>query len=189
MQDLGEADVDVGDATDEQMFLMDAKLAAYFSTLRDSRSGTKSNRQDLCNFKMRVLALLEAFIKRAPTSPLLLALPVPLLTALATASKPGGDQALAERLAGLIQHRLCKSRPGSAELGPDNETLAAQLRRAMYLASRAPDKRVAAAAADVTCTFRRPQWPMRTLQLMCLQSLLRQHQPCCRTFSPRRSRA
>lgn len=147
MQATSEQGDGIDDATDEQMFRMDAKLAAYFSTLRDGRIGAKSNRQELINFKMRVLALLESFVKKCPTSPLLLAAPIPLLTTLAAASKPGGDRALAERVAGLLQHRLCKSRPEGGAV--DQEELAAQLRRAMYLATRSQDKRVLAAAAAV----------------------------------------
>lgn len=50
--------------SDEAMFRMDAKLAAYFAAAQQSRRGAKAAREELANFKMRVAALLEAFIKK-----------------------------------------------------------------------------------------------------------------------------
>lgn len=44
---------------------------------------------------------------QVPASPLLPAAAAPLLAGLASASRPGGHQALAERLSGLITNKLC----------------------------------------------------------------------------------
>jgi DNA polymerase phi len=149
-----DASADADDFTDEQMFKMDAKLAAYFSTVRDSRSVAKASAQELANFKMRVLALLEAFMRREPASPLLPAAATPLLAALVAASKPGGGGGagaggpLAERLAGLLRNRLAKSR-AAFDASADEEDVAGALRRALYLASRSADKRVSSVAAAV----------------------------------------
>lgn len=96
---------------------------------------------------MRVAALLEAYCKRLPASPLLPAAVVPLLSGLAAASRPAGHQALAERVSGLLTNKLCGCKAEAAGAGLDADSLEQQLRRTLYLASRATDKRLAAAAA------------------------------------------
>lgn len=175
---------------DEAMFRMDAKLAAYFAAAQESKRGERAQRDELLNFKMRVLGLLEAYIKKVgwqrlksagarkravdrrcrcgigwgvgpagrgcgslsalslpgvvasfsvvfarcpkrlvtqgspsssevfqraqvPGSPLLPSAVLPLLAALAASGGAGGgvQQGLAERLAGLVQNKLCKSKP------------------------------------------------------------------------------
>lgn len=55
---------DEGDLSDEAMFRMDAKLAAFFAAAQDSKRGARAQRNELLNFKMRVIALLEAFCKK-----------------------------------------------------------------------------------------------------------------------------
>jgi hypothetical protein len=50
--------------SDEAMFRMDSKLAAYFAAAQQSKRGAKAQRDELLNFKLRVLALLEAFMKK-----------------------------------------------------------------------------------------------------------------------------
>ena len=54
-----------------------------------------------------------------PASPLLPVAVGPLLSGLAGASRPGGHQALAERLSGLITNKLCscKAEAAGAALG------------------------------------------------------------------------
>lgn len=112
------------------------------------RGGAKARREGLLNFKMRVLSLLEAYAKKAPASPLLPAALQPLLGALALACKPGAHKGLADRLSGLILNRICKGKAeASGAAGVPADVLATQLRRALYLASRSTEKRVAAAAA------------------------------------------
>lgn len=58
---------------------------------------------------MQVIALLEAYAKRSPQAALLLrALPVLLGTLRRAVAAGAPEQALAERLRGLITNRLCK---------------------------------------------------------------------------------
>jgi len=149
--------------TDADMFRMDDKLASYFSTLKEGRGGgAKSQKQDLLNFKMRVASLLESLFKKCPDSGLLPLAAEPLLTALDAASRPAsGNMTLAERLSGLLNNRLCKTRAeasGAAmktnssdeddSIKETTEVLEGQLRRALHLASRSLDKRVATAATS-----------------------------------------
>ena len=52
---------------DEAMFHMDAKLASYFSVLKEGKGSdgsARTARHELINFKMRVAALMEVFCKR-----------------------------------------------------------------------------------------------------------------------------
>lgn len=52
-------------ATDAEMFRMDAKLAAYFATIKNGKGGNaKAAAEQLDQFKLRVVTLLEYFLKR-----------------------------------------------------------------------------------------------------------------------------
>jgi len=124
---------------------MDTQLAAYFATMRAGRDGKRA-RQDMINFKLRALACLESYIKRVPESPLLVTMPAPLLGALSSASKSGEDRVLADRIAGLFRNHLARSRARVTKIHAAVE-MQAQLRRALYLASRSDDRIVADAAA------------------------------------------
>ncbi|GIM10483.1 hypothetical protein Vretimale_14025 [Volvox reticuliferus] len=135
---------------DEAMFRMDDKLAAYFRSLVGGRAGSTEAAERasaLLNFRLRALALLEAFAKKVPNSPLLLTCLEPLLRALATASRPGGQPEMAKRLRGVIANKIskCKCRLDLACLG-GLEGYTSTLKRLLYEASRNRDKPVAATA-------------------------------------------
>lgn len=132
------------EATDEQMFKMDAMLASYFATMRSGRD-SKRARQDMINFKLRALACLEGYMRKVPEGHLLLLMPAPLLSALVAVNKPGGDRVLAERIAAVLRNKLSKCKAEVTE-EEDAEELKAQLRRALYLASRTDDAVVVDAA-------------------------------------------
>lgn len=150
-EDEEDDDDDIPDATDEQMFRMDTQLAAYFASARSSRD-SKQARQDAVNFKLRAIACLEAFMKKAPQSPLLITLPAPLLAALVAAYKPGGDKVIAERLTSIVRHQFGRCKIGVIEEDAiiDNqpeEALRGQLHKSLYYASRGDIKPVLDAAA------------------------------------------
>ncbi|RMZ53345.1 hypothetical protein APUTEX25_004833, partial [Auxenochlorella protothecoides] len=138
-------------ATDAEMFRMDAKLAAYFATIKNGKGGNaKAAAEQLDQFKLRVVTLLEYFLKRSPASPLVPTAAVPMLNALAVAAKPSGSQVLSQRLAGLINSKLVKTKPGAAGVSAfEPEDLAAALKRSLYLASRSADPVVESAARAV----------------------------------------
>ena len=135
------------DATDEQMFKMDSMLGAYFAS--HQVKSKKELRDDLINFKLRVMSCLEIFMRLHPESALLLEAPEPLLTSLSAVSRPDGSQVLQERLSGLIKNKLAKCRcTDLAPLGSDpSESVEQQLRKSLYLASRTPVKVVSESAA------------------------------------------
>lgn len=140
-------EVDLPDATDEQMFKMDSILGAYFSSHTNTKS-RKQLKEDSINFKLRVMNCLEIFMRINPDSPFLLEAPKPMLTSLANFSKPDGSQVLKERLVGLIKNKLCKCRCREAEpSNTDEENIKEQLRKSLYLASRSPMKVLADSAA------------------------------------------
>ena len=162
--EMPDATVDPMDATDEQMFKMDSMLGAYFAS--HQVKSKKQLRDDLINFKLRVMSCLEIFMRLHPDSPLLLEAPDPLLTSLSAVTRPDGSLVLQERLAGLIKNKLTKCRcredigafvkaveaeggASNANASADDEedgagafaqVLSSQLRRALYLASRTPVK-------------------------------------------------
>ncbi|KAG2493575.1 hypothetical protein HYH03_008094 [Edaphochlamys debaryana] len=139
------------DMDDEAMFRMDEKLAAYFRSIAGGRAGSAAAAERasaLVNFRLRALALLEALAKKAPHSPLLLTALVPLVRALATASRPGGQPQVAARLKGVLANKLCKCRAKLVDPAPLGgvEGYAGALKRLLYEASRSRDRAVAATA-------------------------------------------
>ncbi|GLC57322.1 hypothetical protein PLESTB_001211700 [Pleodorina starrii] len=138
------------DMDDEAMFRMDAKLAAYFRSMVGGRAGGAAAAERaaaLLDFRLRALRLLEVVQRKSPTNPLLLSALVPLVRALATASRPGGQPQMAARLRGVITSmgRARYTRVDLASLG-GLEGYTTCLKRLLYEASRNRDKLVAGAA-------------------------------------------
>jgi hypothetical protein len=166
----GDTDDDMdGNMDDEQMFRLDSQLAAYFTTLRTGRDGKKL-RQELFTFKMRVLACIETFMQKAGSSSLLLFLPESLLTALSRERKVTGNQAMADRLAGLLRNSLlkCKVQIQAEEWA---EVLQASLRKALYLASRSDDKIVQEAASAAFVFLQRAAQGHECVSVVAKESL------------------
>ena len=141
---------EVPDATDEDMFKMDATLGALFLTSKKKRS-KKQIREELSNFKLRVVSCIETLIKRFPEGYLLLDLPDALLTALNSACNNDESQVLKERIASLIKNKLSKSKCDTFTQeckGIGSEEVALQFRRTLYLASRSTVKLVSECACS-----------------------------------------
>eukprot|EP00198_Chlamydomonas_reinhardtii_P000103 XP_001689438.1 predicted protein [Chlamydomonas reinhardtii] len=87
------------------------------------------------------------FAKKSPNSPLLLAALVPLVRALATAARPGGQPQVADRLKGVIVNKLSKCRcAADVDVLGGLEGYGGALKRLLYEASRNKDRVTAAAA-------------------------------------------
>ena len=67
----------------------------------------------MVNFKLRAIALLEAFSKAVPHSPFIAPQLGQLVKAAAAESKQSGSQAVSERLRGVIA-KLCRSVPSAS---------------------------------------------------------------------------
>ena len=148
-EEVSDMDEDLPDATDEQMFKMDSILGAYFASHANLKS-KKQLREDLINFKLRVISCLEIFMRLNPDSILLLEVPEALLSSLAAVSRPDGPQVLQERLIGLIKNKLvkCRCQDITNAGSMDEDVIEQQLRKSLYLASRSPIKSVADAATS-----------------------------------------
>ncbi|TFK42972.1 DNA polymerase phi-domain-containing protein [Crucibulum laeve] len=102
---------------DDQMMAIDEQLAQVFrSQTMDKKSGKNVDAQrEATHFKNRVLDLVDTFIKRQPTSPLIIRLLPPLLELI---SGTGQDERqLADKAKGIIRSRIAKAKefPTSAE--------------------------------------------------------------------------
>ncbi|KAI0263807.1 DNA polymerase phi-domain-containing protein [Gloeopeniophorella convolvens] len=91
------------DLDDDQMMAMDEQLAQIFKDRARGKGKEEGAQREATHFKNRVLDLLDVFIKRQPTSPLILRLLVPLL-ALTTSD----EKQLSEKAAGLLKSRISK---------------------------------------------------------------------------------
>eukprot|EP00007_Cunea_sp_BSH-02190019_P005836 CAMPEP_0174241720 /NCGR_PEP_ID=MMETSP0417-20130205/24539_1 /TAXON_ID=242541 /ORGANISM="Mayorella sp, Strain BSH-02190019" /LENGTH=1422 /DNA_ID=CAMNT_0015321003 /DNA_START=179 /DNA_END=4443 /DNA_ORIENTATION=- len=107
-------DIDMADSADvvlgdEEMFALDDKLSEIFRTLRKQRQAEAAVTRMKFHFKFRVLELLEVFIKRQPTHPLVLSLIEPLLRAYFAVGKEKNQRSLADKLSALLRNRICKA--------------------------------------------------------------------------------
>ncbi|XP_077995887.1 myb-binding protein 1A-like protein [Glandiceps talaboti] len=98
------------DLSDSEMFKMDDMLS---NMLRD-RAFAKKRRGEaktmMVHFKLRVLDMLDIFIKRQPSNPLVLELLHPLLLTIQSAVHNKGETVLAEKASTLYRNKLCRSR-------------------------------------------------------------------------------
>lgn len=63
------------------MMQIDSAIASHLADLKtSSRKSRKETQAQIMHFKLRVLDLLEIFVKRHSSSPLALLVPMPLLT-------------------------------------------------------------------------------------------------------------
>ncbi|KAI0668533.1 DNA polymerase phi-domain-containing protein [Trametes maxima] len=95
---------------DDQMLAIDEQLAAAFR----ARAGEKGSRKDVdaqreaTHFKNRVLDLIDVFVRKQPTSPLILRLIFPLVE-LIVGTGPDEKQ-LADKATGILRNRIGKSK-------------------------------------------------------------------------------
>ncbi|DBB15045.1 TPA: hypothetical protein ACH3X3_004628 [Trebouxia sp. C0006] len=144
---------DEEDFDDDQMFKMDDKIAAALRVMASGGANARESREAIATFKFRVMGLMEIYIKKVPSSPLLAAALPALLGALTGACQQGADAALAKRLHVLLMlfakghAQPAPSASGEAVSVPDGEAMAVLLKRTLYLASRHKDKKVTSAAS------------------------------------------
>jgi len=107
-----DSDSDGEDWDDERMQQLDTNLAAHFkmASAASRKQQAKLDFQARRDFKMRVIDLIETYIKRQASSPLIVELVVPFLVAIrdATAEAQVGSKPLVQRLTGVFSNRLCK---------------------------------------------------------------------------------
>ncbi|KAI0933631.1 hypothetical protein AcW1_005407 [Taiwanofungus camphoratus] len=94
---------------DDQMLAIDEQLAAAFRIRASEKLGKDVNAQrEATHFKNRVLDLLETFIRKQPTSPLVIRLILPLVEL--TVGSGSDEKQLADKATGILRSRIGKSK-------------------------------------------------------------------------------
>ncbi|KAI0648248.1 DNA polymerase phi-domain-containing protein [Trametes meyenii] len=105
---------------DDQMLAIDEQLAAAFR----ARAGEKGNQKNVdaqreaTHFKNRVLDLIDVFVRKQPTSPLILRLIFPLVE-LIVGTGPDEKQ-LADKATGILRNRIGKSKDTPSLVSKDD---------------------------------------------------------------------
>ncbi|KAI5124484.1 hypothetical protein M0805_003011 [Coniferiporia weirii] len=108
--DTSDDDSDEASMDDEQMMQIDEKLAAVFRTRAEERKKGKDvgAQREATYFKNRVLDLVETFMKRQPSSNLVLRFVLPLVELVSTASSD--EKQLRDKAKGILRARLAKTK-------------------------------------------------------------------------------
>ncbi|XP_030847614.1 myb-binding protein 1A-like protein isoform X2 [Strongylocentrotus purpuratus] len=94
---------------DDAMLAHDDALSKAFKAMSSrSRKSKKEASTIMLHFKLRVLDLLDIFIKRQQNNPLLLDLVVPLLKVIESSAGHKDNQLLAEKALNIYRNKLCK---------------------------------------------------------------------------------
>lgn len=110
----------------------DMALAAIVGHVKDRANRKKNAKRatmQVLHFKLRVLDLLQVFATKCATSPLVLALVLPLFRALVAIQKTDKDaRVLSERLQAVLSTKLLRAKdvPSNAELSPTQRERAAE---------------------------------------------------------------
>ncbi|KAL5490426.1 POL5 [Sanghuangporus weigelae] len=134
-EDGEESDIslDASDLDDEQMMVIDEKLAAVF---RERSAGRRKGRdvgaqREATYFKNRVLDLVETYMKRQPSSRLILRFILPLVELVATSSSD--EKQLSDKAKGILRSRLSKTKDAPAI---DDTSKEAELLESLHLRAR-----------------------------------------------------
>ncbi|EJD05959.1 uncharacterized protein FOMMEDRAFT_104342 [Fomitiporia mediterranea MF3/22] len=104
----GDSSSDEASMDDEQMMAIDEKLAAVFRTRAEERKKGKDvgAQREATYFKNRVLDLVETYMKRQLTNPLIFRFILPLVELVATSSSD--EKQLSDKAKGILRSRLSK---------------------------------------------------------------------------------
>ncbi|CAN6455380.1 unnamed protein product [Victoria cruziana] len=143
---LGSDDSD-GGMGDEAMFRMDSYLAQIFKD-RKNTAGSDTAQSQLVLFKLRVLSLLEIFLHKNTGKPLVLVAYPYLVKAFINACATEGSEQLGQRIAGILQKKLFKSKDYPKGDDVQSAFLETQLEKSLRLSSRSRQKLVAGLAQN-----------------------------------------
>ncbi|GAQ87782.1 DNA polymerase V [Klebsormidium nitens] len=156
----GDESEEFSDMDDDTMFRVDRALAAVLRETkkekqRSGKAGERSRAEAARHFQYRVLALLDAFLKRHSERGLVLAAVLPLVSALQRAIKAGADGApLADKIQALLRSRFFEGGPKYPR-GAEVDTTAVRelLAKAFKHAASSHNGKVAAAAGGAGLYF------------------------------------
>lgn len=154
---LGDGDGDAGETDDEewddeQMMKIDDALAAQFKLANASRQNKEDKKEETrsaMHFKMRVVDLLETFVRKQSANPLIIELCAPLLGAFDAASRDNETQPLAQRLQGLLKNKLCTVKECPRVAGLDVERCHDHLETVFKMVQTASNNKVAELGSSV----------------------------------------
>merc|ERR1719320_917185 len=121
----------------EQLKAMDQALAAVFKA-RNQKQNEKKKKKDvklsLMHFKLRVLDLIEIFIKKQPKDSKILLFLEPLYDVINASNLQSNDQPLFERTLGIVKNKLCTLHEYPSGKDLDIEAVHAQIERLIEMA-------------------------------------------------------
>ncbi|TPX37827.1 hypothetical protein SeMB42_g06860 [Synchytrium endobioticum] len=106
---------------DDEMEEFDDKLAEIFTQRRAQKAEAKDAKQNVLHFKLRVLTLLEIYIKKQCTNPLILSIFLPLLRTLASTSEDSDSHPIHNKIVSLLKRHVFKLRKYPAGVHVVNE--------------------------------------------------------------------
>jgi len=120
-----EEDIDMDTCDPNQLQVMDQALADVFKSRKQKKLKKKSEkdkRLSILHFKLRVLDLIEIFIKEQPKDPKILQLIEPLYEVIKSSHGHAGEQPLFERTLGIFKNKLCMLHeyPSGSDLDVDS---------------------------------------------------------------------
>lgn len=104
-EDDDDSDKDSIAMDDDEMLALDEKLASIFKERRSAKKG--NNTAEALHFKLRVLDLVEIYLRKQPTNPLIYTF-IPTLLDLSQASAPT-EKSIAEKAKAILSRRFDKS--------------------------------------------------------------------------------
>ena len=136
-EDEDDEDVDMDTCKPEQLKAMDQALAAVFKA-RNQKQNEKKKKKDvklsLMHFKLRVLDLIEIFIKKQPKDSKILLFLEPLYDVINASNLQSNDQPLFERTLGIVKNKLCTLHEYPSGKDLDIEAVHAQIERLIEMA-------------------------------------------------------
>ncbi|EPQ32359.1 uncharacterized protein PFL1_00555 [Pseudozyma flocculosa PF-1] len=106
-----ESSVELSDLDDDQMMLLDDKLAEVFRqqlSAKKSKNSKKEAKQEESIFKNKILDILEVYARKQHANPLVLRLVSPLFNL--ARDDDADEKQLSNRAAGILRSRLCKAK-------------------------------------------------------------------------------
>lgn len=135
-----EEDIDMDTCTAEELNAMDQALANVFKSLKQKQMEKKKQKDkklSVVHFKLRVLDLIEIFIKKHPTDKKILLLLEPLYDVISASNMKSDEQPLFERTVGLVKNKLCNLHEYPSSKDFDIEGVHSQIERLVELAKSA----------------------------------------------------
>eukprot|EP01125_Pyxidicula_operculata_P012838 TRINITY_DN4231_c0_g1_i1.p1 TRINITY_DN4231_c0_g1~~TRINITY_DN4231_c0_g1_i1.p1 ORF type:complete len:1287 (+),score=379.66 TRINITY_DN4231_c0_g1_i1:74-3934(+) len=102
-----EESADFSSMDDEQMFAMDEKLSEIMKTMKDSKREKMSGNIEAINFKLRLIGLIDIFIKKQPENAFIFELIVPLIDTTITTLDHKENHNFIKKIASTIR-QICK---------------------------------------------------------------------------------